>query len=103
MPQIIQFKNGNQIRNKYDADGQKLRTRNKTLNYLLPQPLNQGEVLSEDVDVNADETVTVEGTDYLDNIEYKVIRTFDYDVTELPVDNRSVKHIYNSEGYLTHH
>ncbi|MDO9152761.1 MAG: JAB-like toxin 1 domain-containing protein [Paludibacter sp.] len=99
----FQVKNGNQIQNFYDAGGQKLSTRYKTLNYLLPQPLNQGEVLSDDVDVNADETVTVEGTDYLDNIEYKVIRTFDYDVTEAPVDSRYVKRIYNSEGYLTHH
>ncbi|MDO9154957.1 MAG: hypothetical protein Q7U47_14820 [Paludibacter sp.] len=103
LPDIVQFGNGNQIINKYDAGGQKLSTRYKTLSYLLPQPLNPGEILSGAVDVNADETVIVEGTDYLGNIEYKVIRTFDYDVTELPVDSRFVERICNPEGYLTHH
>jgi hypothetical protein len=30
LPEIIQFKNGNQIRNKYNAAGQKLSSRNIT-------------------------------------------------------------------------
>ncbi len=98
LPEIIQFKNGCQIINKYDAGGKKLSTRFITLEYTLQQPLNPGQLLA-GVDVNPDENVTVEGTDYINNFEYKVQRHFDFEITDSPVDSRSLNTVYNNEGY----
>lgn len=99
LPEIIQFKNGNQIKNTYDASGQKLSTRYKTLLYQLAQPLNEGELLSNDIDVNNNEDVTVEGYDYVGNVEYNYIRSFDFDITGEAYDSYYCNRLYNSEGY----
>ena len=67
LPDTIQFKNGNQIVNKYDAGGRKLSTLYYTLQYILPVPLTEGEVLELYYSMDIiDET----GTFYVDNIEY---------------------------------
>jgi RHS repeat-associated protein len=66
LPEIIQFKNGNQIRNKYNAAGQKLSSRNITVDAGVYQPLNPGDIIL-NIDVNENDNVTVEGMDYLGN------------------------------------
>ena len=45
LPEIVQFKNGNQIRNKYNAAGQKLSSRNITVEAGDYQPLNPGDII----------------------------------------------------------
>jgi len=68
LPDTIQFRNGNQIVNKYDAGGRKLASLHYTLLYTLPAPLTEGEVLQLYYDMDfVDET----GTFHVDNIEYE--------------------------------
>ncbi len=72
LPDTIQFKNGNQIINQYDAAGRKLSTRYYTI--LIPEyvplinTLTPGKTikLAYNMDI-IDET----GTFYVDNVEYK--------------------------------
>jgi RHS repeat-associated protein len=100
LPEIIQFKNGNQIRNKYNAAGQKLSSRNITVDAGVYQPLNPGDIIL-NIDVNENDNVTVEGMDYLGNIEYQIYRFFDWDVTFEPVEYKYLSKIHNPEGYAT--
>ena len=65
LPELIQFKNGCQIKNTYSADGQKLSSRYITVNAGVYQSLNPGQVI-DNLDVNENDNVTVEGTDYID-------------------------------------
>jgi RHS repeat-associated protein len=100
LPEIIQFKNGNQIRNKYNAAGQKLSSRNITVEAGVYQPLNPGDIIL-NIDVNENDNVTVEGMDYIDNFEYQIYRFFDWDVTFEPVEYKYLSKIHNPEGYAT--
>jgi RHS repeat-associated protein len=100
LPEIVQFKNGNQIRNKYNAAGQKLSSRNITVEAGVYQPLNPGQII-ENLDVNENDNVTVEGMDYIGNIEYQIYRFFDWDVTFEPVEYKYLSKIHNPEGYAT--
>jgi RHS repeat-associated protein len=100
LPEIIQFKNGNQIRNKYNAAGQKLSSRNITVEAGVYQPLNPGDIIL-NIDVNENDNVTVEGMDYIGNFEYQIYRFFDWDVTFEPVEYKYLSKIHNPEGYAT--
>ncbi len=58
LPELIQFKNGCQIKNTYSADGQKLSSRYVTVNAGVYQPLNPGQIIDY-LDVNENDNVTV--------------------------------------------
>jgi RHS repeat-associated protein len=98
LPELIQFKNGCQIKNLYAADGKKLRSRYITLVPGIFNPLNPGQII-DGLDVNENDFVTIGGMDYINNIEYKVSRIFDWDVSFEPKDNISIKRVHNGEGY----
>ena len=100
MPDLIQFKNGCQIKNTYSAGGQKLSSRYVTVAEGVYQPLNPGQVI-ENLDVNENDNVTVDGTDYLGNIEYQVYRYFDWDLTYEPVEQKYLWRVHNPEGYVS--
>jgi RHS repeat-associated protein len=82
----------------YAADGKKLSSRYVTLVPGIFNPLNPGQVI-DGLDVNENDFVTIEGMDYINNIEYKVSRIFDWDVSFEPKDNISIKRVHNGEGY----
>ena len=100
LPELIQFKNGCQIKNTYSADGQKLSLRYITVNAGVYQPLNPGQVI-DNLDVNENDNVTVGGTDYIGNIEYQIYRYFDWDVTYEPAEWKYLYRVHNPEGYAT--
>ncbi|MFV0390273.1 MAG: LytTR family transcriptional regulator DNA-binding domain-containing protein [Paludibacteraceae bacterium] len=66
LPELVQFKNGNQLRNTYDASGQKLSERVVTLHEGIYNPLNSGQIM-DGLDVNELDMVTIQGTDYIGN------------------------------------
>ena len=86
MPDLIQFKNGNQIINKYDASGWKLSTRYFTLATEVVVPMGQTRKWVYDLDI-----INETGTFYVDNFEYK-FNGCDPGVYMLDK-------VYNSEGY----
>lgn len=83
LPEIIQFKYGNQIINKYSATGQKLLTEYYTLITPLTIPLAAGEIRY------GAGPVTITGTVYVDNKEYNISE-----------GNNILNKIYNPEGYV---
>ena len=85
----IQFKNGNQIINRYAADGSKLRTDYFTLVTPLTVPITAGKVnkLGYEVDVINQDTRM-----FADNFEYTLWKDPDMDAI-------SLSRINNSEGY----
>lgn len=95
LPEIIQFKNGNQILNSYDAGGRKLAMIYRTVNYQLPQPLNPGDVIYE----SYDEDVMVEGTAYVDNVEYNTWST-GFDANDQRIYEYENAKIHFIEGYV---
>lgn len=99
LPEVIQFKNGNQIRNLHDASGHKLSVRYVTVDAGVYNPLIPGQII-ENLDVNEMENVTITGVDYVDNMEYNVSRYFDWDVTYEPQDAKSLWQVNNIEGYV---
>jgi RHS repeat-associated protein len=98
LPDLIQFKNGCQIKHTYAADGQKLSSRYVTVNAGVYQPLNPGQVI-ENLDVNENDNVTVDGMDYIGNIEYQIYRYFDWDVTFEPAELKYIFRVHNPEGF----
>ena len=88
MPDIIQFKNGNQICNLYDAGGRKLRTEYSTLGTPVIVPV--GSIGSAGDPTNCSDYIY--GTEYLDNFEYG----FENDCGNYVM---YLDKIYNSEGY----
>lgn len=62
--------------------------------------LNPGQVIDY-LDVNENDYVTVTGMDYIGNIEYKISRYFDYDVTFEPAELKYLHRIHNPEGFAT--
>ncbi len=90
LPEIVQFKNGNQIRNLYDAGGQKLKTTFSTLGTPIVVPVNSiGNIGNPD---NCSDFIN--GTDYIANFEY----SFSNDCGDYQHD---LNRIYNIEGYVT--
>jgi RHS repeat-associated protein len=100
LPELIQFKNGCQIKHTYSAGEQKLSSRYITVNAGVYQPLNQGQVI-ENLDVNENDNVTVDGMDYIGNIEYQIYRYFDWDVTFEPAELKYIFRVHNPEGFAT--
>jgi hypothetical protein len=94
LPEIIQFKNGNQIRNTYDASGQKLKTRNYTVIDYTLQPIVAENTIR---DVMLSEEVYVVGSDYIGNVEYHY--DAEYYGGEFSWDQTYLSMLYNPEGY----
>ena len=90
MPDIVQFKNGNQIRNLYDAGGRKLRAEYVTLGTPVVVPI--GSLGTGGDPTNCSDYVY--GTEYMDNYEY----SFDNDCGNYIM---SLNKLYNTEGYTT--
>ena len=104
LPEIIQFKNGNQIRNLYDASGQKLQTRNITLNYSLNAPVTVKTILTTGFDPSKGDDVYIEGTDYCGNVEYSYYNYYDdymYSAYNMSEKSQWLAKVYNSEGYCS--
>jgi len=89
LPDTIQFGTGNQIINKYAANGQKLSTEYYTKILPLIQPLKNGEVYNWKANPSEMEKTS---TLYIGNFEYETSR-YDWNT---PVLNR----ISNNEGYV---
>ena len=87
MPDIIQFKNGNQIKNTYDASGRKLGTEYFTQQSLI-DPLSDGQILNQSYIPGV---VSQKGTVYIDNKEYNTLNGN----PALTI----LKRVYNAEGY----
>ena len=86
LPDTIQFKNGNQISNKYDASGRKLSTEYFTLLYTITTPIAEGVIMQWSYNpMLMDKAIT----NYIDNKEYDSKN----DLGGVP--NR----VYNPEGY----
>jgi RHS repeat-associated protein len=99
LPEIIQFKNGNQIRNTYYASGQKLNTRYFTVYNYTSQPiLTVGEVYDISDIVQLNDEVYVDGDDYIGNIEYGYYGDFYYG--QLNDSYNWFKRVSNQEGYV---
>ncbi|MEA4974253.1 MAG: hypothetical protein VB046_00790 [Paludibacter sp.] len=82
------------------AGGQKLSSHYITVNAGVYQPLNQGQVI-ENLDVNENDNVTVDGMDYIGNIEYQIYRYFDWDVTFEPAELKYIYRLHNPEEFAT--
>lgn len=100
LPEIIQFKNGNQIRNLYDAGGQKLQTKNITLYYSLNAPIAEGDILTSGIEPTENEDVFVDGVDYCGNYEYNLGSYFDFENYQ-PVYYNYINKVTNPEGYMS--
>jgi len=88
LPDIIQFKNGNQIKNTYDASGEKLGTEYFTqLTYITP--LADGQIKSQSYSPG---TVDQTGNAYIGTMEYKT-QNGNSSLT-------AISRIYNDEGYV---
>ena len=90
LPDVIQFKNGNQIKNKYDASGKKLQANYYTRISTLPVPIAEGQIAT---DVTSTNDYLLTGTDYSGNFEY----SFSNDQGDYQFD---LDKIYNAEGYV---
>jgi len=90
LPDVIQFKNGNQIKNLYDAGGQKLGTEYFTWRPGTSAPIvNAGDLLN----ISYSQTSTDQsGTAYIGNIEYNTLNGNNSLTT--------LSRIYNDEGYV---
>lgn len=88
MPDIIQFKNGNQIKNLYDASGHKLGTEYFTQLTNI-SPLTDGQIVNQNYISGA---VDQSGTVYIGNIEYNTLHG--------NASQTTLSRIYNDEGYV---
>jgi hypothetical protein len=88
LPEVIQFSNGNQIKNKYTADGRKLGTEYFTQLTAI-QPLAEGTILNQVYQANV---VDQTGTAYIGNFEYKTYWNVPLYIT--------LKKVFHSEGYV---
>jgi RHS repeat-associated protein len=93
LPEIIQFKNGNQIRNLYDASGQKLRTREITVSNPI-EPITENSIYY----ISQGDEVYESGTDYIGNVEYDYYGEY-YDGM-ISSEYLYIGKIQNSEGYV---
>jgi RHS repeat-associated protein len=91
LPDTIQFTTGNQIINRYAADGRKLKTDYYTYLVPLAVPLDPGKVITNPTYVA--NVVNLSGTSYVDNAEYT--RRSD------GLTYANGPRVYNSEGYTT--
>ena len=94
LPSIVQFKNGNQIRNTYDASGRKLRIDYYTYKLALAIPLTDGQVLEP---IYTPTNYDFTGTAYVGNVEYSLSKTAsgaNY------IDTYTLNRLQNAEGYM---
>jgi len=90
LPDVVQFKNGNQIKNTYNAGGQKLGTEYFTWVPGANAPVvNTGDVLNLSYLQNS---VDQNGTAYIGNVEYNT-RNGNSSLT-------AISRLYNAEGYV---
>ena len=90
LPDVVQFKNGNQIKNTYNAGGQKLGTEYFTWLPGADAPIvNTGDVLNLSYSQNS---VSQNGTAYIGNVEYNTQNGYSA--------LTSLSRIYNTEGYV---
>jgi len=97
LPVVIQFRNGNQIKNLYDAGGQKLKSDYYTLLTALSIPLSGGQVLEP---IYTASTYNYSGTAYVGNVEYKISKYIP-NGSAIYVDKYTVSRLQNAEGYVT--
>jgi RHS repeat-associated protein len=88
LPDVIQFRNGNQIKNTYNAGGQKLGTEYFTQLTNIT-PLADGQIISPSYNPG---TVDQTGNAYIGNVEY-VTQNGNSSLT-------AISRIYNGEGYV---
>ncbi len=88
LPDTIQFRNGNQIRNLYDASGKKLGTEYFTQLTNIT-PLADGQIVAQSYLAGA---VDQDGTAYIGNFEYKTLNG--------NASLTALTRIYNDEGYV---
>jgi len=88
LPDTIQFSTGNQIINRYAADGRKLGTEYFTRVTNLAVPLITGQVINQTYSLNV---INQNGTAYIDNKEYTTLNGN----PALTTINR----VHNAEGY----
>jgi len=88
LPDTIQFRYGNQIINRYSADGRKLGTEYFTRVTNLAVPLITGQVINQTYTIN---TINQNGTAYIDNKEYNTLKGNPALTT--------LQRVYNAEGY----
>ena len=88
LPDTIQFRYGNQIINRYAADGRKLGTEYFTRVTNLAVPLITGQVINQTYTIN---TINQNGTAYIDNKEYNTLKGNPALTT--------LQRVYNAEGY----
>ena len=99
LPEIIQFKNGNQIQNTYDASGLKLSTRYFTVYSYTSQPIVAvGNIYDISDMVQLNDEVYIDGDDYIGNVEYGFYTDFYYGM--LNESDNWLKQVSNSEGYV---
>jgi len=99
LPEIIQFKNGNQIRNLYDASGQKLKTQNVTIAYYVTQPIISENQIYDLYDMaQENEEIYLEGTEYIGNVEYSHFESY-YMGEYFDHYGIDFMRLYNAEGY----
>ena len=89
LPDTIQFKNGNQIINKYGATGKKLETKYFTRLLPLAMPLSVGETRQWTYELDI---IDLHGTSYVDNIEY--------DIDGTNYGDYMLNRVHNPEGYV---
>ena len=101
LPEIIQFKNGNQIRNLYDARGKKLSSRNITIAYYITQPIISTGAIYDLNDMAQDnEEIYIDFIDNIGNVEYTHFESYYEGEHFNHYDSYDVSRIYNSEGYV---
>ncbi len=93
LPDTIQFKYGNQILNRYAADGRKLYTEYFTKNTQLATPIDTGSVYNY---VYNRSLMTKSGTDYVGNMEYNASY---YTLYGQLTKGYNLWRVHNPEGY----
>ena len=89
LPDVIQFRNGNQIKNTYDAGGHKLGTEYFTRITNIPTPINPGDICNWTYSASQ---VNQSGTAYIGN--------FEYNTSQGNATLTTLSRIYNEEGYV---
>ena len=98
LPDIVQFKNGNQIINRYDAAGRKLETDYYTCQSEIIDPIEIGKIRQ----VTYDPTqVSYSGTAYVDNFEYAKTKEYINQYGGYYQNKYTLSKTFNSEGYVT--
>jgi hypothetical protein len=89
LPEVIQFRNGNQIKNSYDAAGKKLGEEYFTQLTTLPVPIDTGAVR------NVSYAASV-----IDQSGYAYVGNYEYNTSHGDVALTTLGRIYNDEGYI---